>query len=295
MRPVVVMLLLLANVARADVGVVVTGDPGFQVEVMSQAQRWVQEQRLALVAAPLGASTASFVDCFVIDDVACARRIFSDRSRASSLIFARIDLVAGPSRRYALTAHWFGRGREPLAGKRECAPCDEASLRWAVDALLGELVEQAGRGGGRLRIRGAPSLAIDLDGKPAGELLLERELPAGKHEIVFRRGRAKLEARSVEITEGATVDVDAPAAPPRRRSRALPAMLVVGGLAAAAVGGVFVYYGSLDGPDAPYLYRNATAIGIPLAVTGAFALGAGASLWLSAGGESANVGVAGSF
>ena len=62
-----------------------------------------------------------------------------------------------------------------------------------------------------------------------------------------------------------------------------------------AVGGTLLYYGSLDGPDEPYVYTHATEIGLPLTIAGAFAVGAGTSLFISRSGDQGAVGVAGRF
>jgi hypothetical protein len=64
----------------------------------------------------------------------------------------------------------------------------------------------------------------------------------------------------------------------KRRSKTLPLSLLIGGAALAVTGGVFLYYGSLDGPNEPYVYTNANKIGAPLSITGGLALVAGSVL-----------------
>jgi hypothetical protein len=68
-------------------------------------------------------------------------------------------------------------------------------------------------------------------------------------------------------------------------SRLGPSLLLGAGVALLATGGIFAYYGSLDGPDQKYVYSNATPIGIGL---GAVGLGAtvGGAIWLWQSGSS---------
>jgi hypothetical protein len=79
----------------------------------------------------------------------------------------------------------------------------------------------------------------------------------------------------VKIEPGATLELATPTPPPdpppvkKKGSLALPISLVVTGAALAVAGGVFMYYGSLDGPDEPYIYANAMKIGVPMSVAGA--------------------------
>jgi hypothetical protein len=52
-----------------------------------------------------------------------------------------------------------------------------------------------------------------------------------------------------------------------------------GGVAAGVVGGVFLYYGSLGGPDERYVYDNATKIGVSITIVGGAAIIASGVLW----------------
>lgn len=73
--------------------------------------------------------------------------------------------------------------------------------------------------------------------------------------------------------------------PRPRASRLWPTIVLGAGVAVMGGGGIFLYYGSLGGPDQKYVYPNATPIGIAL---GAVGLGAtiGGTIWLIQAGSS---------
>lgn len=295
-------LMFLVRLAHADVGVVVSGDPNMQARVLDHVQRWLQDKKQVLVAAPLGAATTTLVDCFVIEDMACARKVFEEQAKAASVVFVRVDMSAAQSRDYILTAFWFARGVEPVSEKRSCSGCDDTVLSTTIDQLMVDLSRKGTRGKGQLNISGtAEGMVVKIDGNEIGPPPLSRELDAGSHEIVFLQGGSPVGVERVQVDAGGVVDVAAPHAAAKRppvaakQSRMMPAVLLAGGIAAAVVGGVFLYYGSLRGPDEPYEYKNATEIGLPLALAGAFAIGAGTSLWIARSGSDAQVGVSGTF
>jgi hypothetical protein len=301
---VLVLLVLvrgLVGVAGADVGVVVAGDPNMQAPVMSHVQRWVQDKKQGLVAAPLAEASTAMIDCFVMDDVACARRVFEQGSRATTVVFVRVDTLTGV-RSYELNTYWFTKGKEPVNEKRSCIQCDDAKLQGSIDALMIALVHKATNGMGAIKVPGPSEMKVKIDGTELGLAPIEREVTSGSHEVVFLDHGEPVDVRRVQVDEGAVVEVGAPhiapapaATAPALRSRVLPIALVVGGIAAAAVGGTLLYYGSLDGRDEPYVYTHATEIGLPLTIAGAFAVGAGTSLFISRSGDQGTVGVAGRF
>ncbi len=295
-------LLVLVRLAHADVGVVVSGDPNMQARVLDHAQRWLQDKNQVLVAAPLGAASTTFVDCFVMEDMACAKKLVNDQAKAAVVVFIRVDMSAAQSRDYSLTAFWFVKGVEPITEKRACNQCDDTVLRTTVDMLMDDLSRKGTNGKGQLKISGGgEGMTVKIDGDEVGAPPVSRELAAGSHELVFIHGGAPVDVRRIEVDAGGVVEVTAPhiaAAKPlpvAKPSRMFPGLLIAGGVVAAAAGGVLLYYGSLRGPDEPYEYTNATEIGLPLALAGAFAVGAGTSLWFARSGSDAQVGVSGTF
>lgn len=298
----VLALLFLVRLAQADVGVVVTGDPNMQARVLDHVQRWLQDKKHEIVAAPLGASSTTLVDCFVMEDMACAKKIVAEKATAANIVLVRVDMSTGQSRDYTLTAYWFSSGLDPASEKRSCTQCDDSALNAAVEGLMQDLSRKGSRGKGTIKISGSgDGMIVKIDGEEIGAPPLEKSLDAGSHEIVFVYGGAPVDVRRVEVDAGGTVELAAPHVTEKRRSavgkrsRLVPALLTVGGLAAAAAGGVLLYYGSLHGPDEPYIYTNAAKIGLPLAIAGAFALGAATSLWFAGSGSDAQVGVSGTF
>jgi hypothetical protein len=79
--------------------------------------------------------------------------------------------------------------------------------------------------------------------------------------------------------------------PSRSGSRLGPALLLGTGVATIAAGGVFLYYGSIDGPDEKYIYKTSTPIGIAVTTVGVGAA-IGGAIWLSQSGSSQSAPVA---
>lgn len=72
----------------------------------------------------------------------------------------------------------------------------------------------------------------------------------------------------------------APATSDVRRSRWVPGIMVAGGTAVLAGGGVLYYYGQKGGPDEMYIYDDTRWVGGAMVALGGAALVAGAVLWV---------------
>ncbi|HEY5950858.1 MAG TPA: PEGA domain-containing protein [Kofleriaceae bacterium] len=276
MRTVALALLILVRVVHADVGVVATGEPVMQAPLLAHVQGWLQTHHYTLVAVPFPASTANtFIDCFVIEDMGCAQRTFEKESKASNIVYARADLMTGQARDFSVTAYWFVKGHEPATQKRECHACDETQLSAVVHSLMTDLEKGIASTNGTLKVTSVlGGVTVSVDNESVGLAPVERPLSPGRHEITFSHRGTVLETKPVQIEPGATVELAAPELANERpvapkRSRTTPVSLAIGGALLAAIGGVFLYYGSLDGPDEPYVYTNATKIGAPLSIAGA--------------------------
>jgi hypothetical protein len=70
---------------------------------------------------------------------------------------------------------------------------------------------------------------------------------------------------------------------PHHGSRLWPGVLLATGIAAAGSGAIFLYYGSLGGPDQKYIYPDSTPVGIGLLAVGIGATIGGAILLHQAG------------
>ena len=144
--------LALPTPAHADVGVgvgvgvVVTGEASLQPQFASQFERWLQGHGHQVASSVLPAEAITrMVDCFVIEDADCARKVFEQAGTSRSLVFVKLDpdAEAETERTIVVTAHWFDKGRDGIAERRSCAPCTTAMLETTVDELLTALVRTA--------------------------------------------------------------------------------------------------------------------------------------------------------
>ncbi|HEY5926288.1 MAG TPA: hypothetical protein VIV11_31600 [Kofleriaceae bacterium] len=71
----------------------------------------------------------------------------------------------------------------------------------------------------------------------------------------------------------------------KRPSRLGPVIVIGAGVATIAAGGIFLYYGSLGGPDQKYIYQESTPVGIALGAVGLGATLVG-TIWLIQTGSS---------
>jgi hypothetical protein len=303
MRSVLVIVLALAFARVADagaVGVVVTGEPAMQATVRGMVESWLKEHGHALASQPLDEDAQkTLLNCFVVEDLICARGVVEKRARADSLVFARVELGARKKgRQLTLTAYWFRHEHDPVVDKRACAPCGDASLHAAIAGLMQALADNSGLTKGRIKLDSKPTgLVAVLDGVKVGVTPLERDLDAGAHQVEILRDGASAGARAVTVEPDRTFELVIDTRPPEpvvakpkevvvtrtvtktvtvhQKSRVLPALMIGGGVAAGAVGGVLLYYGHKGGPNDPYIYPKATNEGLGFAIGGGALLIAG--------------------
>jgi hypothetical protein len=287
-----VALVALALGAEAHAapaaGVIVTGEPTLQGAIQAHAGKWLSEHGFGLVEAPLGDRARSLVDCLVIEDLGCAKKVFEYEAK-SDVLFIRVDLVASSeTRELALTGHWFTKGAMPTAEKRACKGCDDGALRVAVGRLLDALIKverkrvPAARGGSRL----APALAIGAGAGllAGGAAYLYYGRLSGPDDPYRYPDATKI---GVALTATGAVALVGGALwwrrvrPVERGSRWAPIALVAGGVAALGGGAVALRYAAKRGVDEPFVYPSAVELGAPLAIAGGSALVAGTLLWLS--------------
>src|SRR5678816_3947475 len=91
MRVCVAMLVVLVSrsaYAGSDVGVVAVGEPSMLADLKSHVQHWIEAQGDTIVRTPLSRDALNtLVNCFVLEDVACARGVFETRARSFSLVY----------------------------------------------------------------------------------------------------------------------------------------------------------------------------------------------------------------
>lgn len=281
-------ILALAEVpARADdnVGVVVTGEATMQPQLVAQIETWLRMHGHELVSTPLPPEAVSaLIDCFVIEDAECARKVVEKRAKSDSIVFAQVSIPTGASssdRSVTLTIHWLDKGKDPRSKNRDCERCTDVTMRSTADALMADLTGDDGPRG-RVRLRSRPAGAkVSIDGQPVGETPMAHRLAPGTHELKFERQGRPPQTRSVTIEAGQTVTAEVSFEPTSMRQKLAYAALAGG--AALVVGGGILY--SLDEdqdpPDGPQMnptYFDTAPHAIAFIATGAVAIGVGAYL-----------------
>ena len=129
-------LVCAARIAYADsgdIGVLATGDAKMQAKVVRHLEDWVKKQGKK-VRDPLSASALNtFTDCFVMDDLKCARGVFEARSKTGSLAFVRVER---DGTKLTFDIYWFVKGREAIAEPRVCDKCSDDAWQSVLEAKL---------------------------------------------------------------------------------------------------------------------------------------------------------------
>jgi len=296
MRTLLSLLLLLCAVRVAvagnnDAGVIVTGDASTQTQLTAQIETWLREHGHEIVATPLPPDAINtMIDCFVLEggDERCARGVVDKRARATSVVYARIEVtpLGDGMRNITLVGYWFQKGADAAGGKRFCERCTDQTLRIEADALMTELAKSRERGSGRLRLTSTPTGAkVVIDGDAVGITPLDYDLRPGNHQVSLAADRHEIETRSVAIRVGETTMLDVPLLPVHdtrggRRIRPLPVALVIGGVAALGTGIALIAIDEDESPTGPLTIRDTAPAGVAVTAVGGVALAAGVWLWL---------------
>lgn len=271
----VVVSLFLASTAtaRADssVGVVVIGDATIQPQLAAQLEDWLRQRGNLLVPSPLPSEAINaLIDCFVIEDLTCARKVVEQQSKSPLMVFAKADLADATSgmRDVTITAYLFETGADPIAVRRSCASCTDTAMRVLTDELMSSLAGKGRSEVGQITLSSMPSGArVTIDGAPAGVTPLTHSLAPGLHAITISLAGHTDAVRSVTVTKGETATVVVDLSRAERRYSKLPLLgLGVGG--AALLTGIVLYASSeADTGDKPE-YRDTKAAGIAFGVGG---------------------------
>jgi len=142
----VVLALAIATPAHAEqVGVVVTGEATLQPQVASELEIWLHARGRQIEAAALEPSAINtLIDCFVLEDLGCARGLVDARSKAPSVMYARVEATQTDDgmREVSVTGYWFQKNHEALAERRICEKCTDEKLHDTVDELMLALVHE---------------------------------------------------------------------------------------------------------------------------------------------------------
>lgn len=140
LRTISIVLALAASAARADgsVGLVVQGDPLLQAAMSVEVAQWLEQHGHVVDAAALPADGVNaLVDCFVLEDMVCAREVVRNRSRTDAVVIARVDVRrSGTDRTVTIAAAWVSKNESPRTQRSECSRCTEDVLRITTDAIL---------------------------------------------------------------------------------------------------------------------------------------------------------------
>jgi hypothetical protein len=281
----IAVLALAAVPARADtsVGVVVTGEATMQPQLVAQLETWLRAHGHNLVSAPLLPDAINaLIDCFVIEDLACAQRVVEKRAKTDAVVFAQVSVTSGATaldRTVTLVAYWLNKGSDAVHERRICERCTDVTMRDSADELM-EALAAAGSNHGRVKLTSSPPGAkVTVGGKEIGRTPLDYNLPPGKHRLVFELEGRSAETRRVSIERAETVTVDVAFGASPRPSRGLAYATLAGGAALAIAGGIMIAIDE-DVPTDPSVpeYLDTAPAGVALAAAGAAAIGVGVYL-----------------
>ena len=239
----VVLALAIATPAHAEqVGVVVTGEATLQPQVASELEIWLHSRGRPIAPAALEPSAINtLIDCFVLEDLGCARGLIDKRSKAPSIVFARIEATQTDEglREVEVIGYWFQKNHEPIGERRICAKCTDEKLHDTIDELMLALVDE-------------PPLPAEGPKRDTDET-------------------APAEAEPMVVREEAQ---------PRNRYLPL-GLMAAGGAGLVAGGVLLAIDQDISpmGPQQAG-YRETAMAGVVIGVAGAAALGAGVYLWL---------------
>jgi hypothetical protein len=239
--------MLAAATARAEkVGIVVTGEARLQPQLTSQLERWLHDRGHTVVPGALEPDAINtLVDCFVLEDLGCARGVVAARASSRALVYARVEQTTNDdgTRDVSVTGYWFQKDHDAIAERRTCSACNDDKQFAMVDELMHALAHEP-----------PPPLAAGDKKAPPAPAAAPAAAPA-----------------EPVASETST------------RTSVLPYGLMGAG-ALALVGGI-VMIGIDEDPDPSGLqsptYRDTATVGTVVGIAGAAAFGVGLYLWMT--------------
>ncbi len=244
---VVLASLLAASTARAEkVGIVVTGEARLQPQLTSQLERWLHDRGHTIVPGALEPDAINtLVDCFVLEDLGCARGVVNARASSRAIVYARVEQTTNKdgTRDVAVTGYWFQKDHDAITERRTCSACNDDKQFAMVDELMHALAHE-------------PPPAPADGPKPT----------------------ATSAAIAVAPATPPTTDESEPA-----RQRSMLPYGIVGAGALMVVGGIVMLAVDEDpvptGVQSP-TYRDTGTLGTTFTAIGTATLGIGVALWL---------------
>ena len=143
--PTIALATLLSTTAYAEhVGVVVTGEATVQPQLAAQLETWLHDHGHQFVPGPLAPDAINtLIDCFVLENLECARGVVDTRSKSKAVVFTRVEATPNSdgTRDVAINGYWFQKNRDVLAERRVCKRCNDDLLHATVDELMLALVQ----------------------------------------------------------------------------------------------------------------------------------------------------------
>ncbi len=281
---------LSASTARAEdaavVGVVVVADAPLQARVATYLEHWLEDHDHHVLPSPMSADAINTITtCLLVDDPKCARSVVDARAKSDAVLFARAEISKDKS--FVISAYWFAKGHEAIAERRVCEHCVEDAWHGVADQMMDALTAQLVKTG-HLHVDSEPSGMIVLfDNDQVGLTPLDRDVPVGHHRVDLMHAGRHVGRRNVQIDANDTTDVHIKVkvepVVTGGSSRLVPGIVLGAGIATLGAGGVLLYYGSIGGSSAKFVYPDSTPIGIGVIAAGVGATIIGSVLFAQAG------------
>ena len=132
-------VLALASTARADVGVVVTGEATLQPQLLSHLETWLRHHGHTIYASALEPDAINtLIDCYVVEDLNCARKVIEARAKSTAIVYARVESApaSNGTRDISIVGYWMEKGHDMMAERRTCQKCTEKQMHDLADDLM---------------------------------------------------------------------------------------------------------------------------------------------------------------
>ena len=138
--PLAVLAILFAtSTARADIGVVVTGEATLQPQLLSHLESWLKKRGYPVYSSALEPDAINtLIDCFVVEDLNCAKKVIEARAKSDTILYARVDVAPSDNgkRDISIVGYWVAKGHDTMAERRVCHACTEKQMHDVVEDLM---------------------------------------------------------------------------------------------------------------------------------------------------------------
>lgn len=254
LAPLAVLALLFAtSAARADIGVVVTGEATLQPQLLSHLESWLKKRGYPVYSSALEPDAINtLIDCFVVEDLNCARKVIEARAKSDTILYARVDIAPSENgkRDISIVGYWVAKHHDTMAERRVCHACTEKQMHDVVEDLM---------------------------------LVLGKDPPTGSHVHVPSPTQA------AEATTASEPEAPAPLTDDEHPHRVVPAVVMGVGGALVITGAVLFATDSVSATGPQSQYRTGRTAGAICMGAGVATAAVGAWLWFHQGAHSAPV------